>query len=138
LENIIRQTAVPLTTSQDCGGDGPTDVPNNVYGWGRIDALAAYNLSQSTGSLVTTLLPQEAVDAGAQWRVDQGAWRSSGQTASGLLIGQHLVEFKEVPPWRKPPNRYVTISTGQINSFSAAYLRTKSFSFPYLYLLLLD
>jgi len=136
LENIIRQTAVPLTTSQDCGGDGPTDVPNNVYGWGRIDALAAYKFFQSTGSLVTTLLPQEAVDAGAQWRVDQGAWRSSGQTASGLLIGQHLVEFKQVPPWRKPPNRYVTISTGQINSLSAEYLPAKSF--PYLYLLLLD
>lgn len=42
LENIIRQTAVPLTTTQLCGGDGPNDVPNNVYGWGRIDALAAY------------------------------------------------------------------------------------------------
>jgi len=42
LEDIIEQTAVPLTTNQRCGDDGPTDVPNNVYGWGRIDALAAY------------------------------------------------------------------------------------------------
>ncbi len=136
LEDIIRQTAVPLTTSQGCGGDGPIDVPNNVYGWGRIDALEAYNLSQSTGSLMVTLTPQEAIDAGAQWRVDHGAWRSSGQTATGLLIGQHLVDFKEVPRWRKPPNRYVTISLGQINSLSAEYLPAKSF--PYLYLLLLD
>ncbi|MEE4271484.1 MAG: S8 family serine peptidase [Thermoanaerobaculales bacterium] len=43
VEEIIEQTAVPLTTSQGCGGDGPTEVPNNVYGWGRIDALAAFN-----------------------------------------------------------------------------------------------
>lgn len=40
-ERIITSTAVHLTTSQRCGGDTPTSVPNNVYGWGRIDALAA-------------------------------------------------------------------------------------------------
>ncbi|MCP4363091.1 MAG: S8 family serine peptidase, partial [Chloroflexi bacterium] len=43
IESLINQTAVPRTTSQGCGGDSPTDVPNNVYGHGRIDALAAYN-----------------------------------------------------------------------------------------------
>ena len=41
IETVIEQSAVPLTSSQGCGGSGPTDVPNNVYGWGRIDALAA-------------------------------------------------------------------------------------------------
>jgi len=40
-EDVIEQTAVPRTTMQGCGGDGPEEVPNNVYGWGRIDALAA-------------------------------------------------------------------------------------------------
>ncbi|WP_420630691.1 S8 family serine peptidase [Candidatus Leptofilum sp.] len=40
IEAILRGTAVPLTSSQGCGGDGPTDVPNHVYGYGRIDALA--------------------------------------------------------------------------------------------------
>jgi len=43
IEEVIEQTAVPLTSSQGCGGSGPDDVPNNVYGWGRIDALAAFN-----------------------------------------------------------------------------------------------
>ncbi len=42
LETLIESTAVPRTTTQGCGGDGSNDVPNNVYGWGRIDALAAY------------------------------------------------------------------------------------------------
>lgn len=41
VEALIRHSAVPLTSSQGCGGDGPADVPNNVYGYGRIDALAA-------------------------------------------------------------------------------------------------
>jgi serine protease AprX len=41
IEDLIEQTAVRLTTNQGCGGDGPQTVPNNVFGWGRIDALAA-------------------------------------------------------------------------------------------------
>ena len=40
-EGIIEQTARPRTTAQECGGDGHDDVPNNVYGWGIVDALAA-------------------------------------------------------------------------------------------------
>jgi uncharacterized repeat protein (TIGR01451 family) len=40
-EWLITSTARPRTTSQGCGGDGPDDVPNNVYGWGILDALAA-------------------------------------------------------------------------------------------------
>lgn len=43
IEDLIEQTAVPKTTTQGCGGDSPTDVPNNVYGYGRIDAFNAYS-----------------------------------------------------------------------------------------------
>lgn len=39
VENIIRQTAVHLTSLQGCGGDSAAQSPNNVYGFGRIDAL---------------------------------------------------------------------------------------------------
>ncbi len=42
VEQIISATAVPLTTTQGCGGDSSSAVPNNVFGWGRIDALAAH------------------------------------------------------------------------------------------------
>jgi serine protease AprX len=41
LEYTIEQSAIGLTTNQGCGGDLPNEIPNNVYGWGRIDALAA-------------------------------------------------------------------------------------------------
>ncbi|HEX5757735.1 MAG TPA: S8 family serine peptidase [Thermoanaerobaculia bacterium] len=41
IEDIVERTAFARTTTQGCGGDTATQVPNNVYGYGRIDALAA-------------------------------------------------------------------------------------------------
>jgi serine protease AprX len=41
IEALIRDGARPLTTSQICGGVSGSQVPNNTYGWGRIDALAS-------------------------------------------------------------------------------------------------
>ena len=40
IERLIEINAVPRLDNQ-CGGD-PSGVPNNVYGWGRINALAAF------------------------------------------------------------------------------------------------
>jgi serine protease AprX len=52
IEDIIEQTAVKKTTTDGCGGDTTTQVPNNTYGHGRIYALAA----------VVEALPPVAVD----------------------------------------------------------------------------
>jgi len=41
IETTIERTAVKRTTNQGCGGDLPDQIPNNTYGWGRIDALNA-------------------------------------------------------------------------------------------------
>jgi serine protease AprX len=42
IEDIIRQSSVPLTTTQDCGTMPGTLVPNNTFGYGRIDAWKAF------------------------------------------------------------------------------------------------
>ncbi len=45
LEELIRESAVhPATSSQVCGGIPASVFPNNTFGFGRIDALAAVNL----------------------------------------------------------------------------------------------
>ena len=58
IEDIIEQSAVRLTYNNCpnlmCGSDTPSSVPNNVYGWGRIDALAAYNLLPSPFTMSAT------------------------------------------------------------------------------------
>jgi serine protease AprX len=45
IEDIIEQTAVPKTTDQQCGEVPGSEVPNNTYGYGRIDALAAVEMA---------------------------------------------------------------------------------------------
>ncbi len=74
LENLMKTTAVPRTTMQGCGSDTPTSVPNNVYGHGRIDALAAVNAAIA--------LPVELVSFRAEAR-DGAAllhWKTATET----------------------------------------------------------
>ncbi|OGV40467.1 MAG: hypothetical protein A2X46_07335 [Lentisphaerae bacterium GWF2_57_35] len=47
IENLIEQTAVRLTSAQTCGGLAGTNIPNNTFGWGRIDAVEAVGLSDA-------------------------------------------------------------------------------------------
>jgi len=43
IKTIIEESSVPHTTSQNCNGVAGSERPNNTYGWGRVDALAAVN-----------------------------------------------------------------------------------------------
>lgn len=42
LELIIRENALPRTTGQSCGDVPGTQIPNNTFGYGRIDAFASF------------------------------------------------------------------------------------------------
>ncbi|MBK9736675.1 MAG: S8 family serine peptidase [Saprospiraceae bacterium] len=44
IETIIEETAVHLTSTQTCGSVSGTTIPNNTFGYGRINALAAVNM----------------------------------------------------------------------------------------------
>ncbi|MBZ0089900.1 MAG: S8 family serine peptidase, partial [Thermoanaerobaculia bacterium] len=49
IEKRLERTTLLRPTTQGCGGDSSTIVPNNTFGWGRLDVLAA----------VTTLLADD-------------------------------------------------------------------------------
>ena len=56
IEAAMKQTALPKTTTQSCGGVAAGSVPNNTAGYGRIDALAAYNLLAGPNTPPTVIL----------------------------------------------------------------------------------
>ncbi|MBI4261069.1 MAG: S8 family serine peptidase [Actinobacteria bacterium] len=52
VETIVESTAVPRppgSQTVQCGGDTPTSVPNNIYGFGRVDALKAVQAALAFG-----------------------------------------------------------------------------------------
>jgi subtilisin family serine protease len=61
-EDILIKSAVPVT-SDSCGSDLSPMSPNNVYGYGRLDILAAVNLAREpfspTVSLFLPWMPQQ-------------------------------------------------------------------------------
>lgn len=77
--------------------------------------------SPSTGSLTVNITPAEAVTAGAQWRVDSGAWQTSGATVSNLSSGDHTVSFNSVTGWQSPANQTVSIVAAQTTPATGTY-----------------
>jgi len=71
IEELIRKAAVPRTSGQDCGAFPGAAVPNAVFGWGRVDALATLT-GDADGDGAGNLTDCRPVDASA-WQVPQPA-----------------------------------------------------------------
>ena len=79
IEEIIEKSAEKKTTEEACGGDTDTQVPNNTYGWGRIDALAAVEMAQDD---LPNPVPAQLLNISTRARV---------QTDDKVLIGGFIV-----------------------------------------------
>ena len=59
-EQILEETATPLTSAQSCGAVSGGAIPNNTFGWGRIDVLAAVNWNGTPNSPPTVTINSPA------------------------------------------------------------------------------
>ncbi|GMW00543.1 MAG: hypothetical protein AMXMBFR84_16800 [Candidatus Hydrogenedentota bacterium] len=75
------------------------------------------------GSIITTIEPMDAVTAGAQWKVDGGAWQNSGARLSNLAPGSHTVQFKSVSNWTTPPDQTVTVTAREDEPVTGIYVQ---------------
>ncbi|MCL5097593.1 MAG: InlB B-repeat-containing protein, partial [Candidatus Omnitrophica bacterium] len=78
---------------------------------------AAFRLiSVSQGSITILINPQEAVTAGAQWRIQgENTWRSSGATFTTDTFKTYIIEFKPVSGWTEPSNLSVPLASNMPN-----------------------
>ena len=87
LQTAMEQSALHLTSAQTCGGVPGSQIPNNTFGYGRIDAYAAYLAiqtptavtlsgmqSSANGSPILPALPLVAVPLAAAAAAVAGVW----------------------------------------------------------------
>ena len=114
---------------KDTDGDGYSDFEEVQAGSDPLDED-----STPKGSLTVGIEPQAAIDAGAQWQVDGGEWKNSGDVLSDLTLGPHIIKFKTISRWRTPKSITVSIEGGETTTAKGTYLRVRSM--PFLLLLL--
>lgn len=120
---------------QSAGGTWSVMVTNAGQAASNLKTFSVQTPPPNTGSLTVNLSPGGAVSAGAQWRVDGGSYRNSGDTATGLTPGSHSVSFKAVSGYDKPAEKLVSITSGvnatSTGSYSAVAPSTYSLSVNY-------
>ncbi len=79
-------------------------------------------IGEGEGILRVTLYPAPAVDAGAQWRLLGGEWRSSGGMVA-VADGERTIKFSDVPGWITPPDMTVNVERDVTTDVYAVYER---------------
>lgn len=84
-------------------------------------STAAYTIN---GSLKVNIGPSGLVPD-ARWRVDGGAWQTTGSTVTGLVAGNHEVDYMDITGgWYRPAKKTVSISSGELTTISGTYSMT--------------
>lgn len=101
IEDIIERTSVPKTTDQNCGNIPGSEIPNNTYGYGRIDALEAVNAAialipvstYQVGELKGVNVYPNPVNDLLTFEIPQSSGRVQIQIAdiNGRRIGNHEI-----------------------------------------------
>lgn len=95
----------------------PSPKTVTVVAGGTATASGTYSVTptEGTAALRVYIEPEEAVAAGAQWRVDSGDWQDSGATVTGLAYGDHTIDFKTVSGWTPPVALTQTLNASPFN-----------------------
>jgi uncharacterized repeat protein (TIGR01451 family) len=99
VEHLITKTAVAIDSTQVCGGIPGTQYPNNISGWGRIDALNAY---QGQALWAEKNASADQISSGGEITYSITVNHSSvGSTATNVVLSDVLPEntiFLEATP----------------------------------------
>jgi hypothetical protein len=76
----------------------------------------------NAGSLQVAISPAGSVNAGAQWRVDSGAWQTNGGIVTGLTVASHTVSYSTIPGWTTPSNQTVSVANDLTASATGTYV----------------
>ncbi len=105
------------------GAGAKYDWPGYNNGYSNLNVVGAFiycrDSACNVGAIRLTLADPAPV--GAQWRVDDGAWLASGDLATNLFAGSHVVSFQHVSGWREPSRLTLPVAEGLTNVVHAVY-----------------
>lgn len=108
--NISPRTNKYVSFKEIPGWIKPEQIRTSITG-GQTTTLSA-TYTEILGSVQVTILPVEATQAGAMWRLDGGSWQASGIALANVSPGQHVVEYSSISGWSTPPGQTVTVTRG--------------------------
>lgn len=97
----------------------PTNQTLNINPGGTTNIVATYI---ALGAVMVNINPTNAVNAGAQWALDGGAWQNSGTSVSNVALGSHAISFLPAIGFITPSNQTVTVVSGQTTNVTATYI----------------
>ncbi len=88
----------------------------------NVTTTASGTYLQVPGAVQVIINPTAAASAGAEWRVNGGAWQTNGATV-GLTLAttQATVSFNMIHGWSSPASQTLAVTAGQTNELSANY-----------------
>jgi hypothetical protein len=103
-------------------GQLPADLTGNLQADFQELALLAESWQEDwTGSLQVVISPVEAIAAGAQWRVNEGPWQSSGDVVRLLAEGVYRVDYSVAGQWVSPDAYDAVITRHETTVVQADY-----------------
>ena len=76
------------------------------------------------GAIMIRLDPEDAVAAGAAWRVDGGDWQLDEAIVENLSPGSHNIEYLSIEGWVEPAGETVTVTSGATNTLTRSYVQS--------------
>lgn len=78
----------------------------------------------SGGALTVTLSPAGAIEAGAQWKLNEtGTWMNSGETLLGVPSGNQTIMYKAATGYTGPSNASIAVEDGKDFSKEGVYTK---------------
>ena len=78
------------------------------------------------GSVRAFIMPAEAVFAGAQWQLNGGTWRNSGEVIADVPGGPQTISYKVLANWTKPADQSMSVYQNQITTVTGGYVFTSA------------
>ena len=103
-----------VTFSNIAGFTTPAPQPLTITAHQTTSTTANYPTAiANAGSLEVLISPAGAVEDGAEWQVDDGAFQTNGAIVAGLSIGNHTLSFNTITGWTTPASQTITVTNAE-------------------------